>query len=329
MEFVGNHKSYNDLGNALIAGRPSTGGLPANVLDEALSGYFGRAQTKSDLLARRGRLKRLFELEMPDVQVATFVRKSVSASKFVTAISAFHVNAKPAGGTEGLFGAYTDVLLFRQKAVWHMRVNDPVVATGHFHRKTLQRSQTPIKSLSEFHQALSIMWPAFLELAQSRREADMPGEIVEFAWPLWGGLAKVQLQKQTNTPLHGPKLWIYEGGLGQPVPMLDGLAQSGSRLLVRGMTFLNLKSPSVRKLSDILTAFSNQHSAVLAKLADRHRFALYGQSVIVNELTSVLSPSMVSETARLAMLEDLDAITSSDLWVKETSSEPEASLQVS
>lgn len=107
MEFVGNHKSYNDLGNALIAGRPSTGGLPDNVLDEALSGYFDRAQTKSDLLARRGRIKRLFELEMPDVQVATFVRKSVSVAKFGTAISAYHVNAKQLDGSEGLFGALT------------------------------------------------------------------------------------------------------------------------------------------------------------------------------------------------------------------------------
>ena len=332
MEFVGNHKSYNDLGNALIAGRPSTGGLPDNVLDEALSGYFDRAQTKSDLLARRGRLKRLFELEMPDVQVATFVRKSVSVAKFGTAISAYHVNAKQLDGSEGLFGAYTDAFVFRRDAVWHLQTNDPVVATGHLHRRAIQRSENPVTSLSEFHLALSTLWPAFIELGNRRREADEPGRVTQFAFPLWGGLAMAEMLKQADTPFHGPRLWLYEGGLGRSIRMHDGLTQSGNRLMVRGKTFLDLRSPRVESLTHKLAAFASHHSAVLTKLADQHQYALYGNSAIVKELGTILSPNVVSDMAKSAMLDDLDAITSSDLWDEvvaksksATSSEREAS----
>jgi hypothetical protein len=315
MEFVGSHKSYNNLGNRLVSGRPTRGGLPENVLIEALSGYGERGRSWSDLLARRTSFEQFLKLNMPEVQTAGFIRKSVSTKKACTAVSAYHVNVKQVDGSEGLFGALVDTFVFRHKSVWHLQSNDPVVATGHIYRRAMQRSGRPLVSLAEFHQSMSILWPAFLELGTRRRLSGRPGGVAQFAFPFWGGLAMGELLVQQNTPFHGPEMWIYEQGRRWPEQLQDNLASKQGRLMVQGKTFLDRRSTKVANLADQLEDFIRRHSSALAHLSNTHRYALYGTSSLVNELQAIFSPTKQPVAEVSAMLDGLEEISTSELWL--------------
>lgn len=173
VRYSGNYQEFNDKLNAYLGARPSRGGLPKDVMIQAFHGYGEGRREWYELIRHGGAFKEYLASQMPDVELELVQRRSASVRQDAVGVVAYHTNATPideansTGSLEPLFGAAIDAFVFWRWGVWWLQSWDPVVVTGHVHRRVLSRSTAQPSTFAEFHGALSVLWPSALALGRT------------------------------------------------------------------------------------------------------------------------------------------------------------------
>ena len=327
LKYSGNHQAFNEKLNSYLESRPTRAGLPVDTLVRAFSLYDGQKREWNELVRHGSALKAHLASHMPDVELELVERRSASVRQEAVGIVAYHTNAAPldqdnsTGSLEPLFGAATDAFIFWRWGAWWLQIWDPVVVTGHVHRRVMSRSTAPITSFAEFHSALSLLWPALLALGNRRRAMDKRADVTFFCFPLWDGLAFADFQKLESSGPFAPSLWEVKNGEMKQNLLADRLSVGSERLLVQVRTIFGEKRFNARQkvLRTKLQEFVAKHASALEHLRRQQRFGLPMPGRFGVGLDRLFGKSGADQATVEHAISDLDILTKTEEWLAEVS----------
>lgn len=306
--------------NEFLASRASIFGLPQNILLLAYDGYGQDIVSWQHVLQRARAVHDELHRRMPEAILEMVLHESEEVGEAAVGVSAYHMSAtKMEAGGEAFLNGATHTFVFWRWGVWLLQTNDVVGATGHFHRRVMTRDRSAHFSFTGLHNAVSALWPALVELGQRRRLFEERANITFFAAPYSGGLICAEFQKLLDSHKFKPVLKVLDKEIVTDYPLATPFSNGDDHLLVMPRTFLDRRrlNSNQKTLHSMLANYVTKHTEAIDYWRRSSRL-LYGSPRIGSYMQRTFNDSLVPQSLIEPAIEDLDTLTKSPEWIKES-----------
>lgn len=318
--FEGNHPEFSIRLNEFLASRASVFGLPQNILLLAYDGYGQHIVSWHHVVQRAHEVHDELQRRMPEALLEIVLHESEEVAEAAVGVSAYHMSAtKMEAGGEAFLNGSTHTFVFWRWGVWLLQTNDVVGATGHFHRRVMTRDTSTHFSFTGLHNAVSALWPALVELGQRRRLFEERANIRFFAAPYSGGLICVEFQKLHESHMFRPALKVLDKEIVTDYSLATPFSNGDDHLLVMPKTFLDRRrlNSNQKTLHSMLVNYVTKHKSAIDYLRRSSRL-LYGSTRIGSYMRRTFNDHTVPQSIIEAAIGDLDILTKSPEWIKES-----------
>lgn len=287
-----------------------------DVLRRALDLYSGRQVVGGDLRKMVATLESGLRAIMPEVVIFR-APKSVSTTPRQVGLLACQPRVIDAGGRFIVSAESHGVVLTTSK-VSVVSGFLPGWTGPHLFERVHERLARDF-SITAVLLSLSRLWPTLLLMRARQRLAQRGSPLHAIVTPFEGGLLFASIEKVSGMPPTGMVVTEVDTSGARQRILRDWYADQGSRVWVGTKTFVGSEQLSLRQqeLRDRLEAFATEYDDVIADADWRWRIGL-GQADESVELIGLAFRLSVCPLSRREDAYDvLEAIVSSDLWMKE------------
>lgn len=310
------------IGRVRIDNVPSA--FPANILLVATAPYRDRvAPTARPAVASKTVLEALRK-HLPDHIEVSGRNRSVSKRRNSSALLVLQPRAVPTGGGSFYVGLHAAAFAFWADHYWLVSAVEPGVVASHLYERIIERSTEAYRTLSEAGDRFSDLWPILIQVGQRRRASGRRGNVSDFVSPwgdglLFGDFARVDIPFALDGA--GPELWDYQARerVFYKSTLHDFYSRGRERVSYVFRTYIGpneMKEHQV-ELFRRLDQYCRTHRAAITYFKNEGRLAISGGDGIGSTIAEIIGIQAPSSGILDHALTDLDAISSSDLWLSE------------